>query len=84
MHGGNNKMFFMGTMYFFYSNTQAEAQASWISKVITGEIKLPSKEEMVEQTAKWAKLFDSIIIFFVIVHIGLISLYFISDVTIRR
>ena len=50
---GNNKFFYIGMQNQVYSFTMFDAQAKWTVNCITGELKLPDKEAMEEDIAKW-------------------------------
>ena len=50
---GKNKFFYIGMQNQVYSFTMFDAQAKWTVNCITGELKLPDKEAMEEDIAKW-------------------------------
>ncbi len=53
MLGGNGRMLYVGTQDQYYTFTMFDAQARWTVKYIAGDIKMPSKEETLEDMKKW-------------------------------
>ena len=53
MEDGNNKLLYFGLMCYFYNFVYLDVQAKWAVRYITGDIKLPSKSVMKEDTNKW-------------------------------
>lgn len=53
MHGGNNKLHYLGMLDQYYTFTMFDAQAHWVANCITGEIALPDKLTMERDAKMW-------------------------------
>jgi hypothetical protein len=53
LSGGNNRLFYLGTLFPRYTFTQPEVQAVWASKIIANIFTLPNEAEMKEDVNKW-------------------------------
>ena len=53
MHGGNNKVFYLGMVDQAYTFTLFDAQAHWVVNCIMGNINLPHKQAMEEDCKSW-------------------------------
>ncbi|XP_074662396.1 trimethylamine monooxygenase-like [Tubulanus polymorphus] len=53
LKGGNNKVLYIGATDQYYTFTLFDVQAAWAAKYIIGEVKVPSRNEMLSHTEKW-------------------------------
>ena len=60
MKGGNMKFLYLGVMYATYFLQFLDAQALWACRYITGALKLPSKQAMLEESERLTKKRDSL------------------------
>ena len=54
MNGGNDKLMYVGLHYNIYCFDMFDAMAVWACNHIMGTVKLPPREEMLTEVAKWA------------------------------
>ena len=55
LNGGNNRLFYVGTLYPMYTLTMYEAEAILVSKIMAKTVEIPTVEEMREDVLKWIK-----------------------------
>jgi len=53
--GGNNKLLYCGAQDQYYTYTMFDIEGLWITKLIEGELSLPSKEEMEKHWKSWVE-----------------------------
>jgi trimethylamine monooxygenase len=53
MKGGNKKLLYVGVQDQYYTFTMFDCQAKWVVQYLMGEVKLPSRDEMLEDINKW-------------------------------
>ena len=53
MNGGNGKLLYLGTHDQYYTFTMFDVQALWACRYISGDLNIPSRQEMLEDIKKW-------------------------------